>query len=241
MRSPVVGWRTSVAAAALVLACLATPALASDEPDPMRFARTGFQLRAGAAFAFEDSQALSDLNASVLAALNANPPAFVPPGTTFDVASLSADPAIGFTLGASQRFHPRFAAGVSYDWMRGDVAFQLTATLPGQLGGRTVTQNVGTWTVWTATGDLRGYLFTNRIQPYGAIGLGAMGQTFVSTNARLAAGSDRTAFLPRFGGGVDIYLADVALINVDVGYLLGTGALDDSNAVSIRLGVAARF
>lgn len=241
MRSLAAGRLTTFAMLALAIACLAPPASASEEPDPSRFARTGFQLRAGAAFAFEDSQALSDLNASVLAALNANPPAFVPPGTTFDVASLSADPAIGFTLGASQRFHPRFAAGVSYDWMRGDVAFQLTATLPGQLGARTVTQTVGRWTIWTATGDLRGYLFTNRIQPYGAIGLGAMGQTFVADSPRLAAGSDRTAFLPRFGGGVDIYLADVALVNLDVGYLLGTGALDDANAVSIRLGLAARF
>jgi opacity protein-like surface antigen len=241
MRSLAVAWRMSLGAVALVFACVTTPASASDEPDPSRFARTGFQLRAGAAFAFEDSQALRDLNTSVLAALNANPPPFVPPGTTFEVARLSADPAIGFTLGASQRFHPRFAAGVSYDWMRGDVEFQLTATLPAQLGTRTVTQDVGTWTVWTVTGDLRGYLFTNRIQPYGAIGLGAMGQEFVSTHARAAAASDRTAFLPRFGGGVDIYLADAALINVDVGYLLGTGALDDANAVSIRLGVAARF
>jgi opacity protein-like surface antigen len=201
--------------------------------------RRGLSLRAGAAVGFESSGALDQINAVLPAVLNANLPPGLPAGTVVTEARVDVDALIGVSLGVGYRWHPRFATDLAFDWARGDSDLDVTVVAPVQ-GVSTVQARFGTFTIWTLTGDLKGYLFTGRIQPYGVVGLGVMRQE-LGDFAGGAADVSRTGFAPRFGGGIDVYLTRAVLLNLDAGYLLGTGDLDGENATTIRLGIGGRF
>lgn len=145
----------------------------------------------------------------------------VPPSSPADVDSM-----VGASFGIGYRAHPRLGIEGSFDWMRGDVMNRANGV------------TVGSWELWVLTADLKGYLATGIIQPYGAIGLGVQRQTV--SIVLLQPGSE-VAFAPRFGGGIDVYLTDSVGLNLDAGYLLGTGGLDNANAVTLQVGVIARF
>ena len=145
----------------------------------------------------------------------------VPPSSPADIDSM-----VGASFGVGYRAHPRLGIEGAFDWVRGDVMNRANGV------------TVGSWELWAITADLKGYLATGIIQPYGAIGLGVQRQTV--SIVLLQPGSE-VAFAPRFGGGIDVYLTESVGLNLDAGYLLGTGGLDNANAVTLRVGVIGRF
>jgi len=198
------------------------------------FARTGPFLRLGAAVGFENSSQLDRANA-LLPVLVAR---VLPGGATLGEAALDVEPLLGVSIGAGYRVHPRLALEGAFDWAEGDLSLDLiVSTLLG--GTQSLRLPLGTLRVWSVTGDLKGYLLTGRIQPYAVVGLGAMQWTLGERTTGIAA--DATSFAPRLGGGFDVYLTRAILLNLDAGYLLGTGDLDGEDAIMLRLGVGGRF
>lgn len=207
-----------------IIALLATSVLfafattARPDGEPAEYARAGAYLRFGPAIGFERSKLLADLNARISA-------------------QVEVDPLLGASLGLGWRLHPRLAVEGAFDWMRGRIDFTLPdrSPVPGTL-------DIGTWTTWRLSADVKGYVATGIVQPYAAVGLGVMRQTRQVTEPAFAARSGtETGFAPRFGGGLDVHLMRHVALNVDAGYLLGTGDLDGADSTSLRVGVVGRY
>lgn len=86
---------------------------------------------------------------------------------------------------------------------------------------------------WTGTLNGKFFALTGRFQPYGLIGVGAMqAESKFNKNAGFAA---------RFGGGMDSYLTENWLINMEFSYVLPTGDVENLNYFSLGGGIQYRF
>ena len=203
--------------------------------------RTGLYGRAGAAVGVSQSGRLDQLNAALPGLLIRR--GIVPAGTQILEARVETGTLLGASVGLGWRFHPRFAFEGSFDWFEARADFTLrviSPSLPDEvLAGTTEAGNVSGWTFVC---EAKGYLATGTFQPYGSIGLGVMGE---SANFALAsvlpARWSEMAFAPRFGAGLDLALTPRVALNLDAGYLLGTGALASDDLISLRLGILGRF
>jgi opacity protein-like surface antigen len=95
-------------------------------------------------------------------------------------------------------------------------------------------------------GNVKGYPFTGRVQPYGLLGLGLLWlhtQPPRTLYDDLQKGFDdhEVEFAGRIGVGIDGYLTRNLLLNVETSYLVPTGGLRDFRMVPISLGVQYRF
>ena len=224
----------------LALALLLAPTVSEADAARDDFARPGLSVRAGASLGFESSDDLAEVNSLLLPTLIAlGPIPGAPPGTTIEAARIEARTLAGVSLGFGYRLHPNLALEAAFDWMRGDLDLDLTISAP--LFGRvSQTVNMGKWELWTVTSDLKLFALTGRLQPYALVGAGVMGQKLSDT---LGAGisESQTAFVPRFGGGLDLYLTKNVLLEAEAAYLLSTGDLDGNDFITLRLGLGFRF
>ena len=113
-----------------------------------------------------------------------------------------------------------------------------------------VTHTVNVRVAGTDVAELSGYAATlsgkffpirGRFQPYGAFGVGAL---IVVSEDKLGLGSKQhdEGLVLRAGGGIDYYLTRILALNIGLDYLLPVGAeLDDTDILSVSLGVMARF
>ena len=232
--------RTPLAALAGCLLALVSGAQGAraDAPD---FARPGPELRAGVTLGFENSRTLELVNSVLLPQLNAILPTIpnLPPGTTVTSAEIDLSTMAGVSLAAGYRAHPRLGFEGAFEWARGDLELSLGLSAPS-FGASSSTQPIGEWDLWAVSANVKAYALTGRVQPYALFGLGVMGQELADTvGAGLAA--SLTAFLPRFGGGADVYLTEHLLLDANVQYLLGTGDLDGEDLILLRLALGYRF
>ena len=93
--------------------------------------------------------------------------------------------------------------------------------------------------ILTLTGDLKGYLLTGRIQPYGLAGVGFMYADVEDT--AFIFGFDETDFAARLGGGVDYYFTENLVFNAEIGGVLPTGRLEILDQFTFAFGIQCRF
>ena len=91
---------------------------------------------------------------------------------------------------------------------------------------------------WVGTLNGKFFALTERFQPYGLLGIGAM-------RAELKVGSfgdvHDTDLAFRFGGGIDSYLTDTWVVNLEISYVRPTGDVGDINYISLGGGIQYRF
>ncbi len=151
--------------------------------------------------------------------------------------SVKAEETVGIDLRAGYRIHRHIAAEVQFQWFSGnDIKFEGVKALELE--------------TWTITGNLKGYLLTERmdallegrVQPFLLAGVGLM-HFDVKDKAGLGFGfsDDGEDLAARFGGGVDFYVTPSIGIYVDVAYLLTTGDVEGLDHVGFSLGALVRF
>jgi opacity protein-like surface antigen len=136
------------------------------------------------------------------------------------------------------RFHPHFAAEFEADWHSPfdvDFAYGTTGVAKAEV------------MPLVFTGNMKGYLFKNRFQPYAVVGVGIMtAQIKVKDVAGYdVSGTDwSTGFAARFGGGVDLYVTEHFVLNTEVRYILAPSPLATSKGldmISLGWGLQYRF
>ena len=140
-------------------------------------------------------------------------------------------PGVNFRLG--YRFHPNIAVEAMGE--RVD-AFDLNLSRSGFLGSGKAEINT-----WTGTVNAKFFALTERFQPYGLLGIGAMRAEAKAKGPGGSAKTDDTDLAFRFGGGVDSYITENWLINLEVSYVRPTGDVDDINYYSLGGGIQYRF
>jgi opacity protein-like surface antigen len=95
-------------------------------------------------------------------------------------------------------------------------------------------------------GNVKGYPFTGRVQPYGLVGLGllwlhAQPPRTVYDDLETGFDKDEVGFAGRIGVGIDGYVTQNLLLNVEASYVLPTGGISEFRIVPISLGVQYRF
>lgn len=142
----------------------------------------------------------------------------------FDDGPLGAatDNSWGFELRGGYRFHPNFAAELLYQY------YADFDTDPGHLDG------------WSVSANLKGYLMTGRVQPYGLLGLGFIAGNGSGGNYNQAAkpGDD---FMMRFGGGLDVCITEHISMGPEFAYILPTSDAQDLDMLTVSLGMNYRF
>ena len=94
-------------------------------------------------------------------------------------------------------------------------------------------------TFFTAMANAKGYLLTDRFQPYI---LGGAGYGYGILNPPGNASKDRSGgFVAQFGVGMDYYVTDNLGLMTEVSYQWPTGGISDYDNVSITFGAMLRF
>lgn len=147
------------------------------------------------------------------------------------------------------RFHPNLAAEGQlqyYDNFGVDVAGAPREATPAVGPDRSPRHEFLTLNGLALMGNVKGYPFTGRVQPYGIVGLGLLWIHAQPRRTRVddlekGFGDHEVGFAGRIGVGIDGYLTQNLLLNVETSYLLPTGELSDFRMVPISLGVQYRF
>lgn len=134
---------------------------------------------------------------------------------------IGADDAGGFGLRGGYRMHPNFAAEVLFQYYGGFAVADRASGDNDHFNG------------WSLTGNFKGYPLIGRIQPYGLAGFG----TLVFTEKR---GEDLD-FVTRLGGGVDVYISDAVVVDLEIAYVLPAGSLDDYQFATFGAGIQYRY
>lgn len=129
------------------------------------------------------------------------------------------------TGGPQLRFGYRYNARIA-----GEVLFQYYADFNLSTGDDTLDDDFSGWSL-TLNGKLYGLL--GRIQPYALFGMGGL----VFDHKR----GDDSAFVARLGGGVDFYLTDHVVFDVEASYAMPAGSLDDLQFATFGVGIQYRY
>jgi opacity protein-like surface antigen len=142
---------------------------------------------------------------------------------------LEADEVAGFNIYAGYRLSPILALEVQYEWLD-----KTDAHLDG-------TGDVGELELWSASGNLKIFFWTERFQPYAVFGFGGMQADFDDA-AGLGVGGSESDFVLRFGAGLDFYITENIVAQAGADYLLPGGSeLEDLDYVSYGGGIQYRF
>jgi len=94
-------------------------------------------------------------------------------------------------------------------------------------------------TFFTAMANGKGYLLTERFQPYVLVGAG---YGYAILNPPGDADKDRSSgFVAQFGAGLDYYVTDNLGLMTEVSYMWPSGGVSDYDNVSITFGAMLRF
>ena len=137
--------------------------------------------------------------------------------------SLEFDNGPGFNFRLGYRFHPNIAVEAMGE--RVD-AFDLDGSSNAEIN------------TWTGTLNGKFFALTERFQPYGLVGLGAV-RAKADGNAVINNSETDIAF--RFGGGLDSYITESWVIELELSYVHPTGDVDDVNYLSLGGGIQYRF
>jgi len=127
----------------------------------------------------------------------------------------------GYNLRLGYRFHPNIAVEAMAE---NAVGFDLKG-----FGGEIST--------WTTTVNGKFFALTGQFQPYGLLGIGAMQLKDKTPGPSL---NDFDLAL-RYGAGIDTYITENLVFNMEVSYVHPQGNVDDVNYVSLGGGIQIRF
>jgi hypothetical protein len=153
------------------------------------------------------------------------------PGRVIAIEGVDAESSIGYHARVGYRFHSRAAAEIHFEYLD---EFNVTAR-DGQRPEPTANASILSVEAWTLTADLKAFLLTGRVQPYGVLGLGLMDSRTEPTSG------GGQAFVGRMGAGLDLYLSPHFAVSVDVTYVLPAGSLQDLQYLSFGWGFQYRF
>ena len=148
-------------------------------------------------------------------------PAVEVPGSDSDI---TADDAGGIEIRAGYRIHPRFASELLFQYYWGFEVRDRAGALPG------VNDKFDGWTM-TLNGKL--YPFLGRIQPYALAGLG--GIVFDDKQG------DDKGFVARMGGGLDFYVSDRFVLDLEIAYLFPGGSISEFQFATFSAGLQYRY
>jgi opacity protein-like surface antigen len=148
--------------------------------------------------------------------------------------SVDVDNSIGATGKLGYRFSELLAAELHYDYL---TDFKARSRIPGN--SERLLANIQ---AQTFTANAKAYLLgRERIQSYASAGIGLMDATTKDASTLFDPDIDDTAFVARFGFGIDFYINEYVSFFTDVAYIIPTDALQDLQYVSIAGGVTAHF
>jgi opacity protein-like surface antigen len=143
------------------------------------------------------------------------------PGAESDI---TADDGGGLELRAGYRVHPRIAAELLFQYYWGFEVRDRAGALPGvndKFDG------------WTLTGNAKLYPLLGRIQPYALAGLGG-----IVFNEKQG---DDSGFVARMGGGVDLYVSDQFVVDIEIAYLFPGGSISEFQFATFSAGIQYRY
>lgn len=137
------------------------------------------------------------------------------------------DEAVGLTITAGLRATAHFAAELEVEILtKSDIDISGFAG-EGEMHSTMVSLN------------MKGYPLTGRIQPYALVGVGGQ---FAKLEVTGTSDETPSGFAARFGGGVEIYLTPIWVLDFGVDYVLpGDGKIEDLDYVSYGGGLVVRF
>lgn len=127
----------------------------------------------------------------------------------------------GFNLRAGYRFLPHLAAEMQFEYVTGfsDQGIDID--------------------IWNLMWNAKGFLLTERWQPYALFGLGV-----IEAEADAGGGfgsADEEDFGIRLGGGLDFYATDNVVLTVESAWVKPTDDIEDLDYVTIGGGIQYRF
>lgn len=137
------------------------------------------------------------------------------------------DASLGFEVYGGYRIVPNFAL---------ELEFEMLPQTEVEVLGTESEQRV-----LDVTGNGKVFLLTERVQPYLLAGAGYMNAEIEVETILSSSSETESAFVARFGGGVDIYLTESAVLSVGADYLLPTDDLDGLDHVTYGGGLQYRF
>ncbi len=141
----------------------------------------------------------------------------------------------GVNARGGYRFHSHFAVEIEGDWhvpFDADFKWGEVEIATGKVEPLVFTSNI------------KGYLFKDRFQPYGVLGIGVMAAYIEFDDSRDFGLSDDdwyVGFAARFGGGGDLYVTEHIVLNAEIRYVLPTGAAAGLDMISFGWAVQYRF
>ena len=138
-----------------------------------------------------------------------------------DALDIGAGDAGGFELRGGYRMHPNFAGEVLFQWYSG---FSVNDRVSGENDH---------FDGWSLTANAKGYPLLGRIQPYAVAGIGAL----VFNEKR---GNDH-GFVARMGGGIDVFISDTVVVDLEIVYVFPAGPLDDYQFTTFAAGIQYRY
>jgi len=136
---------------------------------------------------------------------------------------------LGMNARLGYRFHPRIAAEAQFEWIDG---WDVLRSGPDN--------DLRVERIVTGSANIKGFILTKRIQPYGVLGLGA---THIRERDE-ATGNHResqTDFSVRVGAGADWYVTDALGLNLEASFVAPIGDLQDYHYTSLGIGFFIRF
>jgi opacity protein-like surface antigen len=134
---------------------------------------------------------------------------------------ISADDAGGFAIRAGYRIHAVFAAELLFQYWSGFEVKERTSGFDDSFDG------------WSLMANSKLYPLGGRIQPYAVMGIGAL----VFTGKE----GDDAGFAARMGGGIDFYVSDRFVIDLEMAYMFPTGSIADFQFATFGAGVQYRY
>ena len=135
--------------------------------------------------------------------------------------SVGVDGRVGY------RFHPNLAAEAEVNYLH-------------DLGDQ-VSDAQAQFETLSGTANLKGYVLTGRVQPYGIVGVGGSWLHTIVKAGGVRASDSNAAFTFKGGAGIDFYVNDDWLIYTEAAYLGFAGQYHGNGMVPLTLGALYRF
>lgn len=133
------------------------------------------------------------------------------------------DTGVGFILSVGYRFHP-------------NIAFEGSCEFMDHLDSKDFDPNLDA-SILAFNGNFKGYLTTQRVQPFVLLGMGITRFQFRRGGSK----DNDVGVTAHFGGGIDYYLVPQVSIGITVAYVVTSGKIKQLDHTTIGMGAQYRF
>ena len=154
----------------------------------------------------------------------------------FGISVAGTEGSAGFTARAGYRCNERLSTELGIEWL--DEVSRSVRT-PGQ--GEIATTTTQALFV---SSNAKGYLLSGRYQPFVIFGAGTLYVDSVTTNTKGSVGKTSNKYSSialRMGGGLDYYITEHIVVDVEASYILPVSAIDSFKYLSVGVGLQYRF